>query len=67
MNTKIEKMLTCDNCARLYNGKVRRHYCSHCDKYFYICPACSAKGAHCRFCGVPLKNSVEKRKALVKS
>ncbi len=62
MEKILETYVTCDNCARLFKETMRRYYCVHCDKYFYICPTCSENGAHCRYCGVPLKRSTEKRK-----
>ena len=61
MPYETETLTTCDNCARLYSGTIRRHYCEHCNQYFFICPACAARGAHCRYCGVPLKSSAERR------
>jgi hypothetical protein len=61
MGYEIESLTTCDNCARLFDGSIRRHYCEHCDRYYFICPSCAARGAHCRYCGIPLKNSSERR------
>lgn len=58
----IDTLATCDNCARLFEERVRRYYCGHCDRYYYICPVCSAGGPHCRFCGVPLARSSEKKR-----
>jgi len=54
MYTLIESLTTCDNCARLFDGNLKRYYCEHCEKYFIICPACIAKGANCQYCGIPL-------------
>jgi len=62
MLTQIETLITCDNCARLFNGTIKRHYCEHCEKYFFICPSCATKVAHCRYCGIPLKKSSERQK-----
>jgi hypothetical protein len=62
MDYQIENLTTCDNCGRLYNGSVRQYYCSHCDKYFYICPSCALAGAHCKYCAIALKHSVERNK-----
>ena len=52
---------TCDNCARLFKETIRRYHCDHCNKYYFICPSCEARGAKCRFCGIPLKRKSEKR------
>lgn len=57
---------TCDNCAREFTAKSRRHHCSHCDMYFYICGTCAEKDkVPCRKCGVPLKKKREPRKVRV--
>ena len=64
MEISIEALNTCDNCARLFEGTTRRHHCDHCKMYFFICPDCAAKGAHCRYCGIPLKRSSERQKKL---
>ena len=61
MPYETETLTTCDNCARLYSGTIRRHYCEHCNQYFFICTSCAARGAHCRYCGIPLKNTAERR------
>lgn len=58
----IDTLVTCDNCARLFEERVRRYYCAHCDRYYFICPTCAAAGPHCRFCGIPLKRSSEKKR-----
>ena len=65
MVIEIEALTTCDNCARLFYQTVKKYYCEHCDKYFYICPACVKDGANCRYCGIPLKRSSEKLSKLV--
>ena len=65
MFTQIETLTTCDNCARLFNSTNKRLYCDHCEKLFTICPACAAKGANCRYCGIPLKKSSEMAKYFV--
>ena len=53
---------TCESCGRVFMAASKRYYCSHCDKYFHICPSCSGVKANCRFCGIPLKRRVEPRK-----
>jgi hypothetical protein len=65
MAIQIATFATCDNCARLFKETIRRYFCDHCKKYFFICTACSTECAHCRFCGVPLKKSTELRNKLV--
>lgn len=57
-NTNLNEV-TCDSCARLYKAASKRHYCSHCDKYYYICQSCADSAPKCRFCGVPLKRKSE--------
>lgn len=59
MENLIRTEATCDNCARVFNTTVKRHYCAHCDKFFYICSSCADVEAKCRFCGVPLKKRTE--------
>lgn len=56
---------TCDVCAREFKVDFKRYYCGHCDKYFYVCPACAARDKiPCRFCGVGLKKKREPLKRL---
>jgi len=50
---------TCDNCARVFQATAKRYYCSHCNKYFYICTGCAEMEPKCRFCGIPLKRRTE--------
>lgn len=57
MDKQIEA--TCDVCRNLYRATRRKHYCPHCNKYFYVCNRCHEKGAHCPYCGVPLKRKAE--------
>lgn len=57
-----DPIATCDNCASLFKETVRRFHCDHCQKYYYICPSCAVKGAHCRFCGIPLKRKSQPRR-----
>ena len=46
---------TCECCGRVYLASVQRHFCSHCNKYYYVCNSCADSQAKCRFCGIPLK------------
>ncbi|MBN2656954.1 MAG: hypothetical protein JXR86_07825 [Spirochaetales bacterium] len=50
---------TCDNCARVFAATVKRYYCFHCDKYYYVCPNCAELVPKCRHCGIPLKRRTE--------
>ena len=50
---------TCDLCGRVYAAKRRRHYCDHCNRFFYVCHSCEEHGAKCRLCGIPLKHRGE--------
>lgn len=65
MNTREA---TCDSCGRLFEAAIKRFHCSHCDKFFHVCPSCVEKQPKCRFCGVPLKKrrepQAQKREAL---
>jgi hypothetical protein len=61
MGHATDPVATCDSCARLFKETVKRYHCDHCQKYFFICPSCAAKGAKCRFCGIPLKRKAERR------
>ena len=65
MEISIEALTTCDNCARLFEGSIRKYFCEHCEMEFFICPVCESKGAHCRYCGIPLKRSSKRYKKLV--
>lgn len=58
INEKISEA-TCETCGRVFKASVKRYYCSHCNKYFYVCPSCAEAEAKCRFCGVPLKRKTE--------
>ena len=53
---------TCESCGRVFMAASKRYYCTHCDKYYHVCPSCSDKLAKCRFCGIPLKKKVEPQK-----
>ncbi len=54
---------TCDICRKEYKTEVRRYYCEHCDKYFYVCPTCEKRDKiPCIFCGVGLKKKREPAK-----
>ena len=46
---------TCDGCRTIFRAINKKHYCPHCDKYYYICNRCQENGAHCPDCGVSLK------------
>jgi hypothetical protein len=59
MENNHTKEATCDNCSRVFQATVKRHYCSHCNKYYYVCNSCADSNAKCRFCGIPLKRRVE--------
>jgi len=49
------KEATCDCCRTVYRCISKKHYCSHCDKYYYICSRCQENTAHCPSCGIALK------------
>ncbi len=57
---------TCDGCRTIFRAINKKHYCPHCDKYFYICNRCQEKGAHCPDCGVSLKKRTPPLKDLKK-
>ncbi len=59
MATNVESSVTCELCGSVFTGTRRQHYCDHCNKFFYVCDRCKAKGAFCRFCGIPLKKRGE--------
>ncbi len=48
------KEATCDCCATVYRAVTKKHYCPHCDKYYYVCNRCFKQLAHCPDCGVQL-------------
>jgi len=50
---------TCDSCGRIYTSPAKRHYCGHCDKYYYICSSCEERRAKCRYCNIPLQRKRE--------
>ena len=50
---------TCDTCGRLFMTTVKRFHCSHCDRYFHVCPSCRSEIPKCRYCGVVLKRKSE--------
>jgi len=50
---------TCESCGRVFQASAKRYYCSHCNKYYYVCSSCADAKAKCRFCGIPLKRRVE--------
>lgn len=49
------KEATCDGCRTVYRSVSKKHFCSHCSRYYYICNRCVEGGSHCPDCGVPLK------------
>ncbi len=50
---------TCDCCGKVYMAGARRHYCSHCDKFYYVCKSCVDNQPKCRLCNVPLMRKRE--------
>ncbi|MBI9097731.1 MAG: hypothetical protein JEY91_04610 [Spirochaetaceae bacterium] len=55
---------TCDNCARVFAATAKRYYCTHCNKFYYICNSCVEAEPKCRHCGIPLKRRTEPRVGL---
>jgi hypothetical protein len=49
------KEATCDCCRTVYRAVNKKYYCSHCNKYYYVCNRCSEELPQCPGCGVPLK------------
>ena len=50
---------TCESCGRVFLATTKRYYCSHCNKYYYVCTSCADEHAKCRFCSIPLKRKSE--------
>jgi hypothetical protein len=46
---------TCDCCGTVYRSISKKHYCTHCDKYYYVCTRCHENQAGCPSCGITLK------------
>ncbi len=63
MENVIVNEATCESCGRIFMAASKRYYCSHCDKYFHICPSCSDNKAKCRFCSIPLKRKMEPQRS----
>jgi len=53
------KSLTCDICARPYDGSRKQHYCSHCQTFHAVCPSCKKNQAVCPRCGIRLTRKLE--------
>lgn len=49
------KEATCDSCRTVYRAVSKKHYCSHCNKYYYLCKRCNENLAGCPDCGIVLK------------
>jgi len=55
MSVKVDNIVTCDVCGRLFKEVRKRYYCEHCNKYFFVCPVCKENMSICTYCGIPLK------------
>lgn len=53
------KEATCDCCRTVFRAISKKHYCSHCNKYYYVCNRCSENDPNCPDCGVPLKRKTQ--------
>ncbi len=51
--------VTCESCGKLFKAGIKRHHCTHCDKYFHICGSCADIRPKCRFCSIPLTKKRE--------
>ncbi|MDC7234113.1 MAG: hypothetical protein PQJ58_12840 [Spirochaetales bacterium] len=49
------KEATCDCCRTVFRAVNQKHYCSRCNKYYYVCKRCNEEGSACPDCGINLK------------
>ncbi len=49
------KEATCDCCRTVFRAISKRHYCAHCDKYYYVCSRCNQDQPVCPSCGIALR------------
>jgi hypothetical protein len=55
----VDNIVTCDICGRLFKEVRKRYFCTHCKKYYYVCPICKEIASKCSYCGISLMRKSE--------